>query len=178
MKESWHFSQLNSLRNIVSAKKKVPPLLYALPSAPLSFSPSLLQPILQTTKSHYKSLQRAHIYIQSNNTVDSTCLRRSLCCKDLLKGMWKRMPFSTGQPTEYFNRLSTVLSLRLLQGIPLSTRSSSNYKFRSRSSVFEAEGDLWSVHHPLYEPEKFIYEISKHNLKSTKLLRKTQYPPS
>ena len=87
-------------------------------------------PLLTLLVSSYKPFSRQrsrttyfnhkeHTYnFNPDNTVDSICLRRSLCCKDLLKGMWKRIPFSTGQPNEYFNRLSTLLSLRLLPSIP------------------------------------------------------------
>ena len=113
MKDCWHMSQLNSRRKNISAKKK---------SHLMVFRPLLTLFFSSTT--HFPDNEVAlHIFTKSthkhstNNTVDSTCLRRSLCCKDLLKGMWKRMPFSTGQPNEYFNRLSTLLFLRLLQSI-------------------------------------------------------------
>lgn len=48
------------LEKIISAKNS-----HLMVSARSSFSSFLLQPILQTTKSHYTSLQRAHIHIQS-----------------------------------------------------------------------------------------------------------------
>ena len=108
-----YLSQLKPRKKIISAKKK-PTYMAFRPLLVLFFPPTTHFPDNEVALQIF--IRSTHTQL-TNNTVDSTCLRRSLCCKDLLKGLWKRMPFSTGQPNEYFNRLSTVLSLRLLQSI-------------------------------------------------------------
>lgn len=112
VKDLWHLSQLISPKKIVSAKKSH--LMAFRPLLTLFFPPTTHFPDNEVALYIFTKSTHTH---SINNTVDSTCLRRSLCCKDLLKGMWKGMPFSTGQPNEHFNRLSTLLSLPLLQSI-------------------------------------------------------------
>lgn len=149
------FEPIEFALEIISAKKN--PTLYLWSSARSSLSSFLLQPTFQTTKSHYKSLQRAHIHIQSIIPSIQHASGDRCAVKTYRRVCGNAYPSVLASPTSISIDSRRYYLFDCSQASPLSIRSSSYYKVRSRSSVLEAEGDLWSAHCPLSSPKRSLH---------------------
>lgn len=118
------------------------------PSARSSFSSFLLQTVLQTTKSHYTSLKRAYIHTLSIIPSIQHASGDRCAVKTYWRACGNACPPVLASPTSISIDYRRYYPFGCFTASPLSTRSSSRYKVRSRSSVLEAEGELWSAHSP------------------------------